>query len=272
MVFRTRSLLFSGPLVSRILGSDKPAREWHQVRYLEGAGTNRQFMLALGMVVWIAALDFLIRLTNFSVLYVVPMILVADALPAHRAWRVVAGLAALTYGVFVLKNWFNPAETHQALWDYRLFNRTVVVLMLAAMTKVVLVWKQWHEDQADEELSDFVRRQDQQLSATFALLCCLPLVTAIALLDFFSPANFNQALFYPVPLFICGWTGSRKLLWCMLLVMLALTLAGFWAGPPSTVDNVEASLQRNRFLAVTGMIAVTVILDIWLRRQKPNPV
>src|SRR5262245_48022697 len=127
MFFRLRSSHMVSALTSRLFfGRGKPAHEWHEVSYLEAAGTRRQFLLALAMVAWIALLDLLVIRTNFSVLYVVPMMLLADVAAPRRAWQLVGLLVLLTYVMFLLKNILNPAEAGISLIDYRLLNRTLV--------------------------------------------------------------------------------------------------------------------------------------------------
>src|SRR5205823_722525 len=136
MLFPTISGYIVTSMTSRVFGFSKPREEWHQVRYLDSVRSNRQLMLAWAMVLWIAVLDFSIPRTNFSVLYVVPMILLAGSVERQRVWKIAGGLALLTYVLFFLKNFLNPSEQGSSYFDYRLFNRSMVVLMLLSMTKV----------------------------------------------------------------------------------------------------------------------------------------
>jgi hypothetical protein len=86
------------------------------------------------------------------------------------------------------------------------------------------------------------------------------LILAIAVIDFLAPANYNIAILYPVPLFICAWTRSRWLPWAMLAVLLVLTVAAFMLGPASTWKGSEIELFKNRMLAAICMVAVTAFL------------
>ncbi len=91
----------------------------------------------------------------------------------------------------------------------------------------------------------------------------------IVLVDYFSPANFNLAILYPIPLLICIWTRSRKLMWTMLVLLLALAAIAQFVGPPTTDPTPEAirSLYRNRLVAGSAMLAMTAIVHFWIGRK-----
>ena len=136
------------------------------------------------------------------------------------------------------------------------------------MGKVLQLWINWRAEQSEAEVSDSFRYENQQISSTFALLSCAPLVAVIATVDYLSPANLNLAILYPIPLFICGWTRSRSLLWGMLFLLLGLTFIGYWFGQPATSANVGISMQKNRVLAALGLVTVTTILHYWMGRDE----
>ncbi|MBI3836485.1 MAG: hypothetical protein HY288_00950 [Planctomycetia bacterium] len=245
-----------------------PSGEWHDFSYLQPARSNRNIATSLFLMLWIAILDFCTPRTNFSVLYVAPLVLLAQSGAMKSGWRIAGLLVLLTYGIYILKNAINPSEGGH-LFDYRLVNRTFVAVMIVVMSQVLRLWIRWREEQHDAEISEDFRRQDQEISATFAMLCCAPLIVLIALTDFLTPANFNWPILYSIPLFACGWTRSRPLLWSMLILLLVLAAAAFiWGAQPSTDAGV--ALQRNRMLAGLGMTIVTLMLHYWLGREKPG--
>ncbi len=229
------------------------------------SASRRRSLLLLVLVFWIAVLDLCMPRTNFSILYIAPLVLLAKRGDLRHAWRFAALLVALTFGIYFLKNTLAPADDHPRYFDYRLINRTMVAVMIVVMTRMLEVWRQWRAEQADAELPEELRYQDREISATFALLACIPLAAIIAAVDFFVPANFNLAILYTIPLFVCGWTGSRKLLWTMLAVLLLLTVACYlWGGGAPSDPMIVASLVRNRVLAAAGMVIVTLILHHWM--------
>ena len=66
----------------------EPFNEWHDFSYLEPAKCDRAKWLVSLLVLWIALLDLCLR-SNFSILYVAPVILLARTgglSPLWRAW------------------------------------------------------------------------------------------------------------------------------------------------------------------------------------------
>lgn len=186
--------------------------------------------------------------------------------------QIAALLIGLTYGVYFLKNAINPVAADPRYFDYRLVNRSLVAIMILVMTKMIELWCRWKAEQSDAEVPEALRYQDQEISATFAVMACIPLSAAIAVVDYFAPASFNLPILYSIPLFVCGWTGSRRLLWSMLAVLLVMSLGGFlWGGAPLVDAEIRASLTRNRVLAAAGMIVVASILHFWMNdRDVPS--
>ena len=140
--------------------------------------------------------------------------------------------------------------------------------MIVVMAHALNRWTDWQAEQLDPEVPENLRSQNQEITATFAMLCCAPLVVLIATIDFLMPANYNLAILYPIPMFIVGWTSSRRLLWAMLAVLLTLTAAAYLWGPRSPDPDQELSLVRNRILAGFGMVTVTIVLHYWMRREE----
>lgn len=228
------------------------------------ARSRRRMSLVLLLIFWIAALDLLLQRTNFSILYIAPLFLLVRRGDLRHPWQTAALLVGLTYGVYFLKNAVNPVDTYPRYFDYRIVNRSLVAIMILAMTRMIELWCRWKAEQSDAEVPEALRYQDQEISATFAVLVCIPLSAGIAVVDHFAPASFNLPILYTIPLFACGWTGSQRLLWGMLVVLLALTTAGYlWGGSPMDHD-LKASLARNRLLAAAGMIVVSAILHFWM--------
>jgi hypothetical protein len=247
-----------------------PSHEWHDFSYLQPARSNRNLAISLFLMLWIAILDLCTPRTNFSILYVVPLILFAQCGRMRSGWRVTGLLVTLTYGIYFLKNVISPSDSELPL-AYRMVNRTFVAIAIVVMGQVLRLWIRWREEQGDAELPESFRRQDEEINATFAMLCCAPLIVLIALGDFLTPANFNWPILYTIPLFICGWTRSRPLLWTMLVVLLVLAAAAFIWGAPPMSPRPGFSLLRNRMLAGIGMAVVTLILHFWLGRDKSEP-
>ncbi|MEI6541542.1 MAG: hypothetical protein WCO86_18750 [Planctomycetota bacterium] len=226
-------------------------------------------MLVLFLVLWIAVCDLCLPLTNVAILYIAPLVLMSLFRADSRTiWRLGLTTAVLTYAVYFLKNTVNPYYETLIYFDYRLVNRSLVVLVLLSLAGVLQLWLRTREDEQDTELPDQFRQQDREIGSTIALLLCVPIVVAIGMTDYFAPANFNLAILYPVPLFICCWTRSRKLLWSVFVVLAVCAVSCFvWGGQPAAHHDA-ASLVRNRILAVISLTVLASVLDYWLAREK----
>jgi hypothetical protein len=250
--------------------SSGPSYEWHDFSYLQPARSNRNVAVALFLIAWIAALDLFTPRTNFSVLYVAPLVLFAQSGSMKSGWRIAGLLVLLTFGIHFIKNTIYPPPADMP-FVYRQVNRTLVAIMIVGMSQVMRLWIRWRDEQDDEELPESFRSQEEEIGATFAVLCCAPLIVLIAVADFITPANFNWPILYSIPLFVCAWTRSRSLLWGMLALLLVLATVAFVWGAPPLSPRTDFALQRNRMLAGFGMSVVALTLHHWLGRSKAAP-
>lgn len=248
-----------------IFFSTEPTYEWPKLDGTREAKAKRGFAIALSIVAWIALIDLAWPLTNVSVLYVVPLTLVAVTGQQRSLWKLVCLLVFLTYAIFFLKLAISRSFGLDLVTpNYRLVNRTLVALSLIGVAYILKIWIRWNADQADLELPTSVRYQERQLSSTLALLCCVPLVILIASIDILVPANYILAILYPIPLFLCVWTGKRQFLWGMLVVLLLLSALAHVIGPPSAGDITPTVLMRNRLIAAAGLTVLAVLLSRWI--------
>lgn len=229
---------------------------------------QRRVNLTRVLVIWIAVMDVCFARTNFSVLYVAPLILKAQSGQLHNWLRAAGKLIFLVYAAYLLKNLFHPAEVNSSLLDYRLVNRTLVALMILIMSRVMQTWSEWRKLQNDPDLPEVYLTREQSVGTFFAAIFSLPILAALALIDYVSPADYNVAILYPIPLLICGFTNSRRLLWTLLGALLLLTFIMFEFGGETHYPEHYNSLLRNRVLASLAMIAVTVLLHVWMGRGR----
>jgi hypothetical protein len=246
-----------------------PVPEWHEFSYLSNARTRGSGTPALFLVLWIALVDVCWPKTNVSILYVAPLLMLAQTTQPRTLWRTAAILTMLTFGGYFLKNLLVPEQAGDDLFGYRLVNRTLVAATMVALVPLVMLWQRGRREAIDAELPDTFRREEQEIGATLAAVCCAPLVGLIAVIDLLSPANYNLAILYPVPLLICAWSRSRTLIWTMLVALELLSFAAFLWGPPLVASD-EMSLTRNRVLSGLGMLVVTAILHFWLGSDRDD--
>jgi len=232
------------------------------------AHTNRAAKgLVLALV--IALVDVLIPDITISLLYAIPIILVA-ATDRRAIIRVsILSLVLAVVGYFIKYVIWPPPTGHQFL-NFRLINRGLVCCSLVALGAVLYrMCASWQaESQVSEEEYDPVNENlkafDEDFSATTAALVAAPLIILISVIDLFTPANFNLPILYCVPLLIVGWAASRPAMWMVYLALLVLTIIGYAMGSGGTEPSLNQAFLINRFLAIAALTAVAVALHAWL--------
>jgi hypothetical protein len=163
--------------------------------------------------------------------------------------------------------------------DYRLVNRTLVAVSLAITAFLLHFLRSIEHKLASRQARQGAHDADdaiylQIVHALERFVTCVisaVLILCIAVTDVLAPAQVNLPVLYAVPLVLCFWTRSRKLLWGMLPILLVFTVAGYCVGPPTSVDQRWlASLLTNRFLAAGGLLGLTVIFHFWISSSRPH--
>lgn len=255
---RSLPLRFQGLLPARIATSSGAAS---LVAY-------RWFLACLVLAIWIFAIDVSWDRTNVSVLYVVPLLLLAERGELRHVRVLVLLMVLLTFSAYLIKKTLSPEGAITPYLHFSLFNRSLSALMLIAVGWAIHVWSERRNYYAPELPEDF-RSNEWRVSALQAYCLCLPLIVLLAALDLFAPANYNLAILYLVPLFVCVWSGSRKLLWIVLATLVALAVIAYFVGPGPTDARPIAvvSTLRNRVVTVSVMLAVGTLLSTWIPRE-----
>jgi hypothetical protein len=239
------------------------ARDWQRSNSNRVVNSLRAWYIPL-QVAGILAADLFWPRTNLAILYVIPLLLVAQRRELALLRRLVVCLVSLTFAVYFLKNTLTDGVAVESYFDYRLVNRATVALMILGMGWVLKTWIIWLQEQSDPELPAAARDSDREIAEILALLACALLIVLIAAVDLLAPVNYNVAILCPIPLFLCAWTSNRRLPWAMLAIMLALAIAGFFIGKSVGDQGLEAAFIRNRALAGLAMIGVTAIVCYWM--------
>lgn len=238
--------------------------DWQASSAPKAGNPVRDWLLPVLMVAGISLADLLWPRTNLAILYVIPLLLVALRGELAPLRRLVLCLVTLTFVVYFLKNTLASGIAAESYFDYRLVNRTTAALMIVGMGWVLKTWIVWLKEQADPELPVAARDSNREIGEILALLPCALLILLIAAVDLLAPVNYNLAILCPIPLLLCAWAGSRRLPWAMLVMMLALAIAGFFIGKSVADEGLETAFIRNRALAGLAMIAVTAIVSYWM--------
>jgi hypothetical protein len=214
---------------------------------------------SLALLAVLSVADILSPGTSIAVLFPLPLILFTRAGYVRQLrWLTLASIG-LVFAAHFIKNGLLPSGT-APLFDYRLVNRSLIAVAIAALGMLLEFRVATDFLRGDWELPEYFRREEDEIDETLALLAGVLLVAATAVVDFLSPANYNLAVLYLLPLFLCVWIRSRRLLWVMLGMALVLTYLGYILGPPPTAGVFLDTLPINRILTVVSFALVTVLL------------
>jgi hypothetical protein len=226
--------------------------------------------IALAMVPCIALAAVFQRYFQYSILYAIPLTLLACS-GQLRAMRwltpVVIALAFITY--FAKFSLTPPAVGPQFL-SFRIVNRAMVAGMLWLLSRVLGMWLETEHYRHDPEWSDEFDNAHGQISAMLGMLIAMPTVVGIALADALTPGHFNLAVLYVVPLVTCAWARSPRLLWTLCALLEVLAIGGLYWGPsPSGEETFQQYLISRIFNGVV-MTIVAGLLHYWIRASWDN--
>jgi hypothetical protein len=273
----------------------------------ETSVSRERLFACAAFVALIAAIDVVTGNINLSILYALPVLLISQSRQQMASQLFVLGAVVLTYLGYFLGPRPQASDgttltTIQMLSDWRMFNRTLSAIAVCGIAGIASLQMRFHlaleRRRAELEASDADARIYEEILQSFkqltAVIASIVIVAVIAIADFITPAQFNLPILYGLPLAICATTERRIMIWSMLPVLLIFTYAGYVIGPAasdagqigvhlglrepfvifgSSLTTVPA-LLTNRTLAVTMMIASTLLLHWWMRPidSKPRPI
>jgi hypothetical protein len=247
-----------------------------------GLGTPRDGHIALAfaaLVLPVAVLDLFTFNFNFAIVYVLPLLIVSLTRSATRIWAAAAVLAVLAYAGYFFGLRASDVRGWGDMVNYRLTNRTLAVVGVlgsAALFNVELTLaaalRRRRDGRVSDEASDEASDENDRLFdevmlsldrfATLAI--CVLLTATIAGTDALTPMNYNLPILFSLPLVFTARTGSLRLLWQTLAVLLALMAALTFVGPPPAVPAMSVNLTANRLIGGVAMVGVAVILHLWI--------
>ncbi len=202
---------------------------------------------------------------QYSVLYAIPLTLLACSGQRRALNWVALAVLALALITFFLKFWWQPPDAGPQFFNFRLINRLMVVAMLWLLSKVLSLWLEANEYRHDPLWSDEFDRTQSQVGAMLGMLIAMPTVVVIALLDGLTPGHFNLAVLYVVPLVTCAWARNPRLLWTLCLLLEVLAIGGLYWGPQPDADEPFQRFLQSRIFNGGVMIIVTALLHYWMR-------
>ncbi len=217
------------------------------------------------MVPCIALAAVFVQNFPFSVLFAVPLTLLAcSGQPRVMRWLTPLFIA-LTFICYFLKFWLVPPTTGPQYLNFRLINRVMVAGMLWLLAKVLGMWLEMDNYRRDPLWSDEFDQAHGQISAMLGMLITMPTVVVVALIDALTPGHFNLSVLYVVPLVMSAWVRSVRLLWTLWALLEVLAIGGlYWGLPPDSDEPFYRFLHARIFNGVV-MLIVAALLHYWIR-------
>ncbi len=219
------------------------------------------FATTIAMIAALFLCDVFARGITISVFYAVALIVLVRAGYADRLRPATAALICMVFAVHFLKSWLYAGG--EAL-DYRLANRALIAVVLVSLNvllecRAIGAWRH-----TDWESPDNFRQDEDEIDETLAICLGGVAMLAIIVADILFPVNYNLAILYLAPLFLCVWIRSRTLLWVVAGASLVLTYVGYVVGPAATPGLYLDTIWINRWLTGVTLVLTTVLLHFRL--------
>lgn len=207
---------------------------------------------------------------NFSILYLLPMIVCAWMGNQRLLRGILALCVVLVYAGFGVRMWYYPSPN----WQWGLLNRSFVVVALIIggyLLEVMLnnlrqraLWRPARMD-AEHVIIEEIIFSSQRFVAIFSAIV---VAGVIFLLDLITPGQVNAAILYSLPLLMIVWTRSHFWLWIVVGITVFLTGLGWFVGEQPTVSrSLFGYLEINRCIAATMLLGFGII--IYLATSNP---
>jgi len=218
----------------------------------------------------ILTFDLLTFGVNPSILYLALLPIAAHWLDRRAVWTLLILFIPATYAGYLLGARDPRYPTFMTMiGHYRLVNRSLVALAMVGVAALLhmqggmkaMILRQRAHDPMDEEFGQILDAFNQISTVSIAAV----VVAAVCIADLLSPGQFNLPILFAIPLAFVSQVGSRKILWTIALILVALALLLFKFGPrpdPVLLRNVTT----NRFIACFGILAIAAVMHPWVGR------
>ncbi len=231
-------------------------------------------LLCGGLILGVLLLDLETQAINYSIFYILPLIIRARLIGLKGLMTCCFGLIGLTFLGYAWDFRDVLFDNPQAMGNYRLLNRSLVAGMLLVATLLVrwwisfrISWENSHPANSIDVGSDLFERLFRGFENLLAgILCALVVVINLAI-DLLTPSQTNLGIIYVVPLLIAGFLGSRTMLWILLPVLIGLTLGGFFLDPGIMHHANYDRLLLNRIIVCVVLVIATVNLHIFINKR-----
>jgi len=211
---------------------------------------------------------------NLSVLYLVPLFLLARAAQPRLIVIWTALLLTLTYCGYLLKVvWIVP----EPIWSYRLLNRTLTASAIILTSILLVQFARWREQLQNSRAGARHSDPEQEVYEEVIYVverivigaACILYIVTVGVGDLLSPVQYNLPILYSVPIVLCGLTRSRLFLWSVTSSVLILVPAGYLLGPSLTLPaNLISFIVTNRAVAAISITCLALFVHVWIGRAR----
>jgi glycosyltransferase involved in cell wall biosynthesis len=231
-------------------------------------------VIAILLTATLAGLDLTVGRVNYSVGYLLPLAAVAPLRRRRLLFGTAVFLTFITYAIYYLGPYFRPFDRLPAGFDFRLFNRTLAVIVVLS-SAVVLDLRYLrarragvrNEIQAPKEVIESLFLPEQLKLSRFVTLNVLAF-GLIFLADVIAPERFNIAILYTFVVAVCAYTRRRLLLWIFVLLALGCNRLGFWLGPLQSPPQFVPYFLLNRLVVSACVICIALLTAPWIAWQE----
>jgi hypothetical protein len=266
------------------------ADQYSKAMTLESGVVNRMVpdWMTVAYVAIAAAIvvaDCVIPKINLSILFAVPLVMVARAnRHAATTMRAALVLSVFTYLDYYLRLTFVTHVPNFWLPEHLLrpwlLNRSLVAVVLVMIAAVSSSTQRQRERMAalsrlraqhpeDADQYDNLLVAFEQL--VWAVVCAIIMVGVFAL-DVVTPAPWNLPILYILPVVVSAWGASRYLTWGLVPFALLANVAGFYMGPWESNTALAQSYGLNRVVAAVAVVLVALVVNVVLEYRQRQPV
>ena len=216
----------------------------------------------------IAGIDFSTQAITFPILYIIPLIIFSHTARTRGILWLAGLMVVLTFVKYLAIAPHRPSGP---------INRLMVCAMLFIGALILRHGRnlrdKWEKDFGP--LADVTRqgsllnRSFQSMERFLAVLLALLLILAIFMIDLFTTNEYNLPIFYLIPLVIVGLTCKPETTWVITLLLLVLSVAGYFLGPAAP-DEVMKTYHFQLVLTRTLTSVAIIITAALVRRFKPS--
>jgi hypothetical protein len=221
--------------------------------------------ISIGMLPCIALAAVFVPHFQFSVLYAIPLTLLACSGRLRAMHWVTALVLVLCFVTYFLKYYLDPPIAGAQYLSFRIVNRMMVAGMLWLLSRVLGLWLEVENDRQDAGQSGEADYAPTQISTMLGMLIVMPAVVVVVLLDGITPGHYNLAVLYVVPLVASAWVRSERLLWSLCALLEVLAIGGLYWGPPPDANEDFNRFLLSRIFNGVVMFVVAGLLSYWMR-------